>query len=167
MEENIFVLLILFIYMPCHFLEEAMGDFPKWMYKHWTPTHLSYGHWMANNIFIFYPMLVISYLLYRFNPDTLIWMGGGILVWGIINCGEHIFYTIKDRKICPGIITGCIYAVDAIWGMKMLWNNPNTIRMLILSVIFGAFLFGMPCYLSKRIGKHFEKKFGMGTKENK
>lgn len=166
MGANIFILLILFIYMPFHFLEEALGDFPKWMYKHWTPIHLSYGHWMANNLFIFYPILVVSYLLYHFNPEAFSTVGGGILIWGIINWGEHVFYTIKDGRVSPGLITSMIYLVDALMGIKVLFTNQNyTIVMLILSIIIGEVLFGMPCYLSKQLAKHFEIKFGKSTSE--
>lgn len=48
-----FVIITLVIYMPFHLFEEALGNFPKWMYEHkWLPYHMTYGHWMSNNIFI-------------------------------------------------------------------------------------------------------------------
>ena len=47
-----FVLINLAIYLPFHLFEEAVGDFPKWMYEHkWLPYHMTHGHWMANNLF--------------------------------------------------------------------------------------------------------------------
>ena len=36
-----FILLNLIIYIPFHLFEEAVGDFPKWMYEHkWLPYHI-------------------------------------------------------------------------------------------------------------------------------
>lgn len=161
MKPEVFVMMILFIYMPFHFLEEAIGDFPKWMYKHWTPMHISYGQWMANNIFIFYPLLVISYLVYHFNLGTLSFLGGALLWWGIINGGEHIFYTIKDRKVAPGLLTGCIYIIDAILGMKAFYDSGMwSMINLALSIVVGGILFGLPCYLAKKVGTVFAAKFG-------
>ena len=62
-----FIIANLIIYMPFHLFEEAIGDFPKWMYEHkWLPYHMNHGHWMANNIFIYYPLLLISIALYFF-----------------------------------------------------------------------------------------------------
>ena len=46
-----FIILNLAIYLPFHLFEEAVGNFPKWMYEHrWLPYHMTHGHWMANNL---------------------------------------------------------------------------------------------------------------------
>ena len=101
-----FILLNLIIYIPFHLFEEAVGDFPKWMYEHkWLPYHMTHGHWMANNIFIYYPMLLLAVFIYIFNK-SMICFGVAILIWGLINFGDHFFYTIKDKKVSHGLITG-------------------------------------------------------------
>src|SRR5574344_1200266 len=88
-----FIIAHLIIYMPFHLFEEAIGDFPKWMYEHkWLPYHMNHGHWMANNIFIYYPLLLISIALYFFCGITS--CGIAIIVWGVINFCDHFFYTI-------------------------------------------------------------------------
>ena len=113
-----FIYLNLVIYLPFHLFEEAMGDFPKWMYEHkWLPYHMTHGHWMANNLFIYYPMLLISVFLYVFN-NQLVCFGVAILIWGIINFGDHFFCTIKDRKVSPGLISGIFFLVNSILGLK-------------------------------------------------
>ena len=100
-----FIFFNLVIYLPFHLFEEAVGDFPKWMYEHkWLPYHMTHGHWMANNLFIYYPMLIVSVFLFVFI-NQFVCFGVAILIWGIINFGDHFFYTIKDRKISPGLIT--------------------------------------------------------------
>lgn len=46
-----FVIANIVIYMPFHLFEEAIGDFPKWMYEHkWLPYHMNHGHWIYINI---------------------------------------------------------------------------------------------------------------------
>lgn len=161
MNSEIFALLVLFIYMPCHFFEEAMGNFPLWMSKHWTPYRLSYGHWMANNIFTFYPLLVICYLLYRFLPQTPYFLGGGLLVWGIINTGDHAFYTIKDRKVSPGLWTGIVYLVNAFMGFRAFEMEGNlSVLMIIGSILTGTFMFVLPTVLAKPLGNRFMRIFG-------
>lgn len=66
---------------------------------------MTHGHWMANNIFINYPMLLLAVFIYIFNKN-MICFGVAILIWGLINFGDHFFYTIKDKKVSHGLITG-------------------------------------------------------------
>ena len=66
---------------------------------------MTHGHWMANNIFIYYPMLLLAAFIYIFNKN-MICFGVAILIWGLINFGDHFFYTIKDKKVSYGLITG-------------------------------------------------------------
>ncbi len=38
-----FIFFNLVIYLPFHLFEEAVGDFPKWMYEHkWLPYHMTH-----------------------------------------------------------------------------------------------------------------------------
>jgi hypothetical protein len=65
--------IILFIYIPIHLFEEAIGNWPDWMVKHkYTSVKLSYGHWMAGNIFFYFPLLLTGIILYHFLGDNLI-----------------------------------------------------------------------------------------------
>ena len=98
-----FILLNLIIYIPFHLFEEAVGDFPKWMYEHkWLPYHMTHGHWMANNIFIYYPMLLLAVFIYIFNKN-MICFGVAILIWGLR------FYMLSDDYSTLHLIIGiCI-----------------------------------------------------------
>lgn len=99
-----FLLINLAIYLPFHLFEEALGDFPKWMFEHkWLPFHMTHGHWMANNLFLYYPTLILSVFLFAAN-EIFVSFGVGILIWGLINFFDHFFYTIKDRKVSPGLL---------------------------------------------------------------
>lgn len=152
------IILTLLIYLPFHLFEEAIGDFPKWMYEHkWLPHHMSHGHWMANNIFIYYPFLLIAVSLYLFENKTFLCCGIGVLIWGVINFCDHVFYTIKDRRISPGIITGTLFMINSIVGIKYaLTFNPSMVIILI-SIIIGGILFGVPIGLCMLFHNTIEK----------
>lgn len=153
-----FIFLNLVIYLPFHLFEEAVGDFPKWMYEHkWLPFHMTHGHWMANNVFIYYPMLLISFFLFAFN-NKLVCFGAAILIWGIINFCEHFFYTIKDGKISPGLITGILFLVNSIWGLiNYFVSDFFSVFQLITGILIGGVLFGLPIGLCVVFYKFFDK----------
>lgn len=153
-----YVLLNLAIYMPFHLFEEAIGDFPKWMYEHkWLPHHMSHGHWMANNVFVYYPPLLVSVLLFLVSP-SLVCFGIGILVWGVINFGDHFFYTIKDKKVSPGLITGIIFLINSGLGLRtFILSNNFSVLQLLLGILIGGVLFGAPIGLCVVTYDFFEK----------
>jgi len=153
-----FMILTLVIYMPFHLFEEAVGDFPKWMYEHkWLPYHMTHGHWMANNIFVYYPLLLLSVCLYIIAPQYT-FLGVGIFIWGMINFGEHLFYTIKDKKISPGLITGTLLLVCSVCGLRsFILSNHYFIPDLIIGIIIGGVLFGVPIGLCVVMYQFFER----------
>lgn len=155
-----FVFLNLVIYLPFHLFEEAIGDFPRWMYEHkWLPYHMTHGHWMANNLFIYYPMLLISVFLYVFN-GKLTCFGVGILIWGIINFGDHFFYTIKDRKVSPGLISGALFLANSVLGLRnYILSNSFTVPQLVVGILIGGVLFGLPMGLCIVLYKFFDNYF--------
>lgn len=153
-----FIILNLIIYLPFHLFEEAVGDFPRWMYEHkWLPYHMTHGHWMSNNLFLYYPMLLISAFLF-FVSEHFICFGVGILVWGIINFGDHFFYTIKDKKISPGLITGILFLANSITGFICFFSSDMFSALhLITGILIGGVLFGLPMGLCIVIYPFFEK----------
>lgn len=140
-----FVFLNLVIYLPFHLFEEGLGDFPKWMYEHkWLPHHMTHGHWMANNLFIYYPMLLIAVFLFVFQ-HKLTCFGVAILIWGIINFGDHFFYTMKDRKVSPGLISGTLFLVNSILGLRYYFRADFfSAYQLIAGIFIGGVLFSLP-----------------------
>ncbi len=155
-----FIIFNLVIYLPFHIFEEGIGDFPKWMYEHkWLPYHMTHGHWMANNLFIYYPMLLISVFLYVFN-SKLTCFAVGILIWGIINFGDHFFYTIKDRKVSPGLISGSLFLVNSVLGLRhYILSDYFSVPQLILGALTGGVLFGLPMGLCVVLYKFLDKYF--------
>lgn len=158
MSMTYFIFLNLVIYMPFHLFEEAVGDFPKWMFEHkWLPYHMTHGHWMANNIFIYYPMLLLSVFLFM-SHKSFICFGIGILIWGFINFGDHFFYTIRDKKVSPGLITGTLFLINSVLGLRFfVLSDIFSITQLIIGIFIGIVLFGLPMGLCIVTYNFFEK----------
>ncbi len=153
-----FVFLNLVIYLPFHLYEEAIGDFPKCMYEHkCLPYHMTNGHWMANNLFIYYPMILISFFLFVCGSQ-FVCFGVAILIWGVINFGDHFFYTIKDRKISPGLISGTLFLVNSVFGLRTYFlSDFFSVSQLILGILIGGALFGLPMGLCIVLYQFFDK----------
>lgn len=153
-----FILINLVIYLPFHLFEEAVGDFPRWMYEHkWLPYHMTHGHWMANNVFIYYPMLLISVFIYVFCPE-FVCFGVGILVWGLINFGDHFFYTIKDKKVSPGLVSGVFFLVNSVVGLRCyVLSDSFSAAQFAAGGAVGGILFGLPMAFCVVFYKFFDK----------
>lgn len=160
MSITLFVFINLVIYIPFHLFEEAVGDFPKWMFEHkWLPHHMTHGHWMANNIFIYYPLLLLSVLLFMIDK-SLVCFGIGILIWGVINFGDHFFYTIKDKKVSPGLISGTLFLINSVLGLaNFVLSDTFSVVQLIFGILIGGVLFGLPMGLCVVAYKLFDKYF--------
>ncbi len=155
-----FVLLNLVIYMPFHLFEEGIGDFPKWMYEHkWLPYHMTHGHWMANNIFLYYPMLLAAVFLFLANR-VFVCFGAGILIWGVINFGDHFFYTLRDKRVSPGLFTGIIFLINSVLGLKnFMFSSAFSGIQFIGGILIGGVLFGLPIGLCVVFYQFFERYF--------
>ncbi len=153
-----FVILNLVVYLPFHLFEEAIGDFPKWMYEHkWLPYHMTHGHWMANNLFIYYPMVLLSTFLSAVS-NNFTCFGVGVLIWGVINFEDHFFYTIKDKKVSPGLITGVLFLINSVFGLRtFVLSDLFSVTHLLVGIIIGGILFGLPIGLCVLTYKFFDK----------
>lgn len=161
MDIMFFMIGVILIYIPFHLFEEALGNFPKWMYEHkWTPERLTYGHWMANNIFFYFSLLIIGFTVYFFTDNRCMFIGVGIIFWGLINCFDHIIYTIIDRKISPGIFTGFIFgAISIIALLKLYSERKLNLKLIALSILMGLIYAFVPVMLSIIFSKKFKKIF--------
>lgn len=152
-----YIIGILLTYIPFHLFEEAIGNFPELMYQHkWLPVKLTFSHWMANNIFIFYPILLVALFIYLFGKEKKYAMcfGMAILMWGVINFIQHLYYCIIDKTISPGIITGLVFLILAIEGIiAYVKNNNFSFKVLILSIPLGIFLFSISLVLCVIFGE--------------
>lgn len=104
-------------------------------------------------------MLLISVFLYVLN-NKIICFGVAILIWGIINFGDHFFYTIKDRKVSPGLISGTLFLVNSVLGLRhYILSDCFSVSQLIIGVLIGGVLFGLPMGLCIVLYKFFDKYF--------
>ncbi len=151
----------LFFYIPLHLLEEALGNWPEWMYKHkYTSSKLSYGHWMAGNIFFFFPLLLSGIILYHFLGNTIFFLGLGVIFWGLLNFFEHFVFTIIDKKTTPGLFSsGLFLVVGIITIFKMVEGKDIGVLAIILAIIMSLVYAGVPILLQMSIGEKLFKKF--------
>lgn len=156
-----YVFAVVLLYIPFHLLEEALGNFPLWMKEHgYTPVKKTYGFWMAGNIFFFYPLLVGCALIYHFIGDHAIVLGLSVFLWGIVNFSEHLFFTIKDRKISPGLFTGIVFVLVGVSGIyKVHTMGLLSIGVVVLAVVIALFCIIIPAPLQKYIGNRLWKNF--------
>ncbi len=153
-----YVFATLFLYIPFHFFEEALGNFPETMYAHkWIPERITYGHWMANNVFFYYPTLLFGSVTYALFPE-LVFFGVGILIWGIINALDHLFYTVKDTRISPGLFTGSLYPVISIGGIISINAHLNAINVA-LSLVAGICYAVFPILCCMKFNRQFRAIF--------
>ncbi len=114
---------------------------------------------MANNLFIYYPMLLISVFLFVCS-NKFVCFGVAILIWGIINFGDHFFYTIKDRKVSPGLISGTLFLVNSILGLRNYFMSDFfSVPQLITGILIGGVLFGLPMGFCIVLYQFFDKYF--------
>ncbi len=76
----------------------------------------------------------------------------------MINFGDHFFYTIKDRKISPGLISGTLFLVNSVFGLRTYFlSDLFSVSQLILGILIGGVLFGLPMGLCVVLYKFFDK----------
>ena len=115
-----FPVALIVIYVPFHVLEEAIFNFPLWMFEHYKlPQALSYPHWLINNsIFLF--DLLIGLIIYNRDRIKHLSFGLAIVIWAFMNSMEHMAFTIIDLKISPGYYTAILFLIISVIGFIKL-----------------------------------------------
>lgn len=151
----------LIVYIPFHLFEEALGNFPAWMHQHhWMSTQLSYGHWMAGNIFFYYPLLLLGIIGYHFGGDKWLPTGLGVTIWGVLNTLEHLIYSCLDRQVSPGLFTGLMFGVIAILTFRRLSEmRKATVKRIMLSLFFACVYALVPVALQIVLSPYFRAIF--------
>jgi hypothetical protein len=148
-------------YIPLHLLEEALGNWPEWMVKHkYTSSKLSYGHWMAGNIFFFFPLLLLGIVLYYFVGNRVFFLGLGVIFWGLLNFFEHLIFTIIDKKVNPGLFTGGLFLIVGIVAvLKLAQGKDVDVLSIVLGIIMALVYAGVPILLKMSVGEKYFEKF--------
>jgi len=155
-----FPIMVIFIYVPFHLLEEAYLNFPLWMFEHYTmPKQLSYPHWLINNV-IFLTGLIIGLTIFLKNKTKYLFFGFGILIWGFMNSMEHIVFSILDFKLSPGFYTSLLFLVVFAFGIKKLYQKKLISKGLVVKSIFIAIsCWIVPIVIIVSIGNYLVKVF--------
>ena len=156
-----YVIAIIIIYIPFHLFEEAMGNFPLWMKEHnYMPVKISYGFWMAGNLFFYYPLLLSCTLVCLFTGESFISSGLAVLIWGGLNFCEHLFFTLKDKRISPGFYTSIIFFIICVIGIHRAYQLDLLTPIIVLfSVIIALICAVLPAPMQKYLGNALWKNF--------
>lgn len=126
---------LIIAYVPFHLLEEAIFNFPLWMYEHYSlPKPLSYPHWLMNNS-IFLMCLLTGLFIFFKNKKRNLHFGVAVLIWGFMNSMEHFIFSAVDLKISPGFYTSILFLLIAISGFMNLRMNKLLNKALVLKSI--------------------------------
>jgi hypothetical protein len=129
------------LYVPFHLLEEAIFNFPLWMYGHYNlPKPLSYPHWLINNS-LFFITLLIGLLIFFKDKSKFLLFGFGILIWGFMNSMEHIVFSILDYKLSPGFYTSLLFLFIFILGFLKLFQTGILNKILFFKSIGIALIY--------------------------
>ncbi len=134
-EFKYFPIALIIVYVPFHILEEAVFNFPLWMFTHYNlPKSLSYPHWLINNLFFFIGLLSGLFVFLKHKTKYLAF-GIGIVIWGFMNSIEHIVFSISDYQVSPGLYTSIFFVLIATSGFINLHQNKLLSKILILKSI--------------------------------
>lgn len=129
---TLFIATIL-VYVPFHVFEEAAGNFPLFMHENWGIPDIGYARWLFHNIALFVPVLVAGLFVFSLDEDRMLPFGVGITLWGVMNFYEHLFYTLKNAHVAPGLFSSILFVVIAIAVFITLIKtnalNPKTIGL--------------------------------------
>jgi len=148
------------VYVPFHLLEEALGNFPLWMFEHYNlPKTLSYPHWLINNS-IFLLILIIGLLTYFRDRKKFLPFGVGIIIWSFMNSMEHMVFSAVDLKASPGIVTALILLLVSGFGfIKLRLENSLNIKLMVKSIIIGICYWVVPIIIIISIGEYLSMIF--------
>jgi hypothetical protein len=139
---------LIIIYVPFHLLEEAINNFPLWMFEHYKlPQLLSYTHWLINNS-IFLLILLLGLIIYNRDRIKNISFGIAIVIWAFMNSMEHIGFSIYDLKISPGFYTAILFLIISIIGFIKLRVEKIMKPTLLLKSILIALCYWIASFIT-------------------
>jgi len=147
------VLGTLLLYVTLHLLEEGIFGFPAWAERRWAIPNYTVSKWLLHNVyFIFF--LVLGYFIYRINKERLLFVGLGIVVWGLLNSLNHIVFSVIFLEYSPGLFTGLIFLLFAVLALKRIREMGKlSLGLILLSILFGILYWGLPMILFIEVDK--------------
>lgn len=140
------VLGTLLTYITLHLFEEWLFGFPNWALRRWGIPGYDVPKWLLHNIYFAF-FLGVGYFVYRSNKEKLLFVGLGIVVWGLLNSLNHIVFTAIFLEYSPGLFTGLIFLLFAILALKAREIERLSWKLILLSVLFGLLYWAVPIVL--------------------
>ncbi len=150
-------------YAAFHLPEEAAGNFPAFMEANFGIKGISYARWLFHNAAIFMPVLLVGLFAFLLDVERLVPLGLGLSFWGLFNFFEHFFFTIKNRKIAPGLFSSLMFLALAVLAILKLGsigrlNVPTLLFGTLAAVAYWAAPIGLIFLFMKPLNRLFEKR---------
>jgi len=151
------------VYAALHLPEEAAGNFPAFMEKNFGVKGLSYARWLFHNAAIFMPVLLAGLFVFLLDAERLVPLGLGLSFWGLFNFFEHLFFTIKNRKVAPGLYSSLVFLALAALAIIKLGSMgrlsvPTLALGVVAAVAYWAAPIGLIFLFMKPLNRLFEKR---------
>jgi hypothetical protein len=150
-------------YAAVHLPEEAAGNFPAFMERNFGVKGIGYARWLFHNAAVFMPVLLAGLLVFLIDETRFVSMGLGISFWGLLNFFEHLFFTLKNRKVAPGLYSSLVFLALAALAVLKLGSlallDFATIAFGGLAALgYWAAPIGLIFLLMKPLDRLFEKR---------
>lgn len=138
----------------------ALGKFPLFMHENWGIPNIGYAQWLYHNIVFFIPVLLIAFLIFLINEERFLPIGLGISIWGTMNFFEHVFFTIKNAAVAPGLYSSVIFVVLMVITMLIVKKSGRlTLRVVgmavVSAIVYWGISIGLVFLLAPHVGKIF------------
>ena len=147
------VLGTLMVYVTLHILEEAIFGFPAWAERRWGIPNLTMSNWLLHQPYFMF-FLGLGYFIYRSNRDRFLTVGLGVVMWGLVNVLDHIFWSVIFLEYSPGLFTGLIFLLFTLLALKRVREMGKlSPGLILLSILFGLLYMGLPILLFIAVDK--------------
>jgi len=107
----------LLAYLTLHLLEEWLLGFPAWAEQRWGIPDYTAIKWLMHNAYFAF-FLVLGYAIYRINRERYLPLGLGIPIWGLLNFGNHVVFSLLFLEYSPGLVTGLVFLLLGILALR-------------------------------------------------
>lgn len=141
------VLAAFIAYLTIHLLDEALFGFAPWAELRWGLPNYTVPRWLLHNVY-FAAAQLIGYLIYRRDTRKFVYLGLGILVWGVLNSLNHLIFSLIFLEYSPGLLTGFVFIFLAVIGFRRARQaDLLSTKNVVLSIVFGLLYWVVPIVL--------------------
>ncbi|MBN1889714.1 MAG: HXXEE domain-containing protein [Thermoflexales bacterium] len=137
----------LLLYVTLHLLEEGLFGFPAWAEARWGIPGYTAPKWLLHNVYFSF-FLALGYVVYRRDKDRFLFVGLGIIIWGLLNMLNHTIFSLLFLEYSPGLFTGFVFGLFAVLAFRRVREMGRlSWRLALSSFLFGLLYWTVPIVL--------------------